>query len=97
MNGPILDIAGDRAGHFRETCTYVGRTRNMCTQVYTLLAGSHTDRGTIITTGILREWVKGVNGRFAITAGTGAYAGRYGQATKVWDGEDFIFTLHLMP
>ena len=43
------------------------------------------------------EWVQGLNGTFAVTGGTGAYVNVRGHAAKVYDGTDFIFTLHLIP
>ncbi len=53
---PMSTVA---VGRFRETCTYVGGTSNVCTQVFTLKPGPHTERGSIVTTGVLGEWVEG--------------------------------------
>ena len=97
VNGPMFDVDRDPVGRFRETCTFVGWTTNICTQVFSIDAGPHTERGSVVTTGILGAWIEGVNGEFAVTGGTGAYANVRGQATKVYDGTDFIFTLHLTP
>jgi hypothetical protein len=97
VNGPMLDVDDSPIGRFRETCTYEGWNANICTQVFSIKAGAHTDPGTVVTTGILGEWIKGLNGDFAITGGTGAYANARGHATKVYDGTDFIFTLYLTP
>jgi hypothetical protein len=97
VQGPSTDVDGTAVGRFRETCTYVGGTSNVCTQVFTLKPGPHTERGSIVTTGVLGEWVEGLNGTFAVTGGTGAYVNVRGHAEKVYDGRDFIFTLHLIP
>lgn len=97
VNGPITDVEGTIVGRLRETCTYVGWTGNICTQVFTLKPGPFTEGGTVVSTGVLGEWVKGLNGTFAVTGGTGAYVNARGHAAKVYDGTDFIFTLHLIP
>lgn len=97
VNGPSIDVDGTVVGRLRETCTYVGWDTNVCTQVFSLKAGPRTERGSIVTTGVLGEWVEGLNGRFAVTGGTGAYVNVRGHAEKVYDGKDFVFTLHLIP
>ncbi|HEY6566566.1 MAG TPA: hypothetical protein VI341_03525 [Actinomycetota bacterium] len=97
VNGPSKDVDGDIVGRLRETCTYEGGNTNICTQVFTMRSGPNIDRGSIVTTGVLGEWVEGLNGTFAVTGGTGAYVNVRGYATKVYDGRDFIFTLHLIP
>lgn len=97
VNGPIKDAGGDVMGRMREHCIYEGGVTHVCTQVFKLRSGPTTDRGSVVTTGVLGEWVEGLNGRFAVTGGTGAYAQAQGQATKVYDGRDFIFTLTLIP
>ena len=52
VNGPITDVEGTIVGRLRETCTYVGWTGNICTQVFTLKPGPFTEgrRGTVVTT-----------------------------------------------
>ena len=96
VNGPVRDASGDVVGRMREHCIYQGGDTHVCTQVFTLRPGPTTERGNVVTTGVLGEWVEGLNGRFAVTGGTGAYAQSRGEATKVYDGSDFIFTLSLM-
>jgi hypothetical protein len=97
VNGPVLDTGGTVVGRLRETCIYVGWSRSQCTQVFSLKGSDSIGRGSIVTTGILGAWIEGLNGIFAVTGGTGVYTNVRGQALKVWDGTDFIFTLHLTP
>ena len=97
VNAPVLDVDGTAVGRMREVCTYLGGVTHSCTQVFSLKDGPHTDAGTIVTIGVIGEWVEGVNGELAVTGGTEAYENAGGAAIKVWDGHDFIFTLHLIP
>jgi len=67
----------------------------VCTYVLALQAGTHTERGSVVTTGIYAS--PGDTDEFAVTRGAGAYENVRGFATLQegpgWDD----YTLHLIP
>jgi hypothetical protein len=69
---PLLDVDGNQVGFQSELCTVSygprGGTPWVCTFLLKLKAGPHTERGTVVTTGIYRF---SDPTRFAVTGGTG--------------------------
>ena len=90
---PILDVDGDRVGTQNVSCTVSDKTDWVCTNLYTLKDGPHTDSGTIVTTG---EYTDGDGDVFAVTGGTGAYQDVGGYAVQE-DGGGINHTLNLIP
>ena len=90
---PIFDVDGDRAGTHNISCTVSDRTDWVCTHLYTLKDGPHTDSGTIVTTG---EYTDGDGDVFAVTGGTGAYQDVGGYAVQEGGG-GINHTLNLIP
>jgi hypothetical protein len=94
----LLDADGNSVGHMNISCTVAwGPLTNwVCDSVLTLKAGPHTERGTVVTTGIYASPEDGTNADvFAVTGGTGAYENVRGHATQR-EGSD-SFTLNLIP
>jgi hypothetical protein len=90
---PIFDVDGDRAGTQNVSCTVSDKTDWVCTHLYTLRDGPHTDSGTIVATG---EYTDGDGDVFAVTGGTGAYQDVGGYAVQE-DGAGINHTLNLIP
>ena len=95
IKDPLLDVDGNQVGHMNISCTVADapQTNWVCTNVLTLKPGDHTERGTVVTTGI--GLGPGPTDRFAVTGGTGAYENVRGFAIQ--DDEQNLYTLHLIP
>ena len=98
---PLFDVDGNEVGHMNISCVASsrpsgkGQTDWICTYVLTLKAGSHTDQGTVVASGIYASPAD--PDVFAVTGGTGAYVNVRGYAThEDGPGQD-PFTLHLIP
>lgn len=94
----LLDADGNSVGHMNISCTVADRpwVNWICDAVLTLKAGPHTERGTVVTTGIYASPEDGTNADvFAVTGGTGAYENVRGHATQR-EGSD-SYTLNLIP
>ena len=88
---PIFDVDGERVGTHNISCMVSDKTDWVCTNLYTLKDGPHTDAGTIVATG---EYVDGDGDVFAVTGGTGAYQGVGGYAVQ---DQGAGATLNLIP
>jgi hypothetical protein len=97
IKDPLLDVDGNQIGHINIFCSVANarQTNWVCTNVLTLKAGDHTERGTVVTTGIAVGRGPGPTETFAVTGGTGAYENVRGFAIQ--DDEQNLYTLHLIP
>ena len=94
----LFDVDRNKVGHMNISCTAaVHPTVNwVCINILTLKPGPHTERGTVVTTGIYNSPPDGPSSDvFAVTGGTGAYENVRGVATQE-DGPR-RFTLNLIP
>ena len=89
----VFDVDRDDVGSLRQDCVDW-----VCTYVFGLKAGPHTERGTVVATGVYRF---GKPTRFAVTGGTGAYENISGYIDEVaGEGQDedrTFLTLNLTP
>lgn len=90
---PIFDVDGDRVGSQNASCTVSDKTDWVCTSLYTLKDGPHTDGGTIVTTG---QYIDGGGDVFAVTGGSGAYQDVGGYAVQE-EGPGVNHTINLIP
>jgi hypothetical protein len=99
----LLDVEGNPVGRSSAQCTTSGGkgggTPWVCTIVVTLKAGTYTEAGTVVLTGIYR--FSDPPEEYAVTGGTGAYENVRGYATQelVGTGADRheVLTLNLIP
>ena len=93
----LFDVDDNEVGAQSEHCTTSegrgGGTPWVCTYVLRLKPGPHTERGTVVTTGIYRFGPS----TFAVTGGTGAYENVRGYATLEVVGKREFLTLNLIP
>ncbi|HET7236112.1 MAG TPA: hypothetical protein VFK59_06735 [Actinomycetota bacterium] len=90
---PIFDVDGERVGTNNVSCTVSDKTDWVCTHLYTLDDGPHTESGTIVAMG---EYTDGAGDVFAITGGSGAYQG-VGGFTVQDEGAGVNHTINLIP
>ncbi len=92
---PLFDVNGDKVGRLNASCTVATGVNWVCTYVLTLKTGQHTERGTVVTTGIYASPAN--PDVFAVTGGTEAYENVRGFATfEDGPGRD-PFILQLTP
>jgi hypothetical protein len=102
-NDALFDVDGSRVGRQSAQCTTSdgrsGGTPWVCTYVVALKAGTYTEPGTVVLTGIYR--FSDPPEELAVTGGTGAYDNVRGYATQelVGTGADRheVLTLSLIP
>ena len=96
FRGPLLDTDGNEVGSHRCECINANAAKLgwACTHIMILKPGPHTERGTVVITGMFRGF-SGESG--AVTGGTGAYANARGYSTFTVQDGDFVATLYLTP
>jgi hypothetical protein len=94
----LFDVDGNEVGYQSNHCTTSGGrgggTPWVCTLLLKLKAGPHTERGTVVITGIYRFSDPST---YAVTGGTGAYENVRGYARMEVVHKREVLTLNLIP
>ena len=88
---PASDVDGNAVGWFYLQCDGAKGTGQTCTNVLTLKPGPHTERGTIVSTGVNHLPPA------AITGGSGAYLNVRGEMTGEEQNDGFHVFVNLIP
>jgi hypothetical protein len=89
----LFDVDGNHVGIQRVDCMGSADRGWICTSVSTLRDGPHTDKGTIVSTGIYTLSPSAQYHTYAVTGGTGAYDNVGGRMRQ----ENRTYTLYLVP
>ena len=88
---PVLDVDGNAVGRVYLHCDGAKGTGQTCTSVLSLKPGPHTERGTIVSTGVNQLPPA------AITGGSGAYLNVRGDVTGEEQSDGFHIFVNLIP